>query len=134
MQKINFPIYDDPNGVLAVFEGAAGSAKVPFSIARVFTVIANKGSVRGDHAHYRCTQLLVCISGAILVTCFDGRVTEKALLESGGEGILIPPGIWATQEYQKDNSVMMVLCDRSYEPEDYIRDSRMFVDLKLGKA
>ena len=134
MQRINFPIYDDPNGVLAVFEGAAGAAKVPFSIARVFTVIANKGSVRGDHAHYRCTQLLVCLSGAILVTCFDGRVTEKVHLENNGEGILIPPGIWATQEYQKDNSVMMVLCDRSYEPEDYIRDSRIFVNFKLGKT
>jgi len=117
-----------------VFEGAAGAAQVPFSIARVFTVCANKGAVRGDHAHYRCTQLLVCLSGTILVTCFDGRLTETAFLESNGRGILIPPGIWATQEYQKDNSVMMVLCDRGYEPEDYIRDSRKFVDFKLGRA
>ena len=134
MEKITFPTFSETNGTLSVFEGAEGTANVPFSIARVYTVYANKGAVRGKHAHYRCTQLLVCLSGEILVTCFDGRLTEKALLESNGAGILIPPGIWATQEYQKDNSVMMVLCDRRYEPEDYIRDSQMFVNFKLGKA
>jgi len=134
MQKITFPVYDDPNGILAVFEGAVGAAKVPFSIARVFTVLANKGAVRGKHAHYRCTQLLVCISGAILVTCFDGTIKEEAVLKNSGEGILIPPGVWATQEYQHDNSVMMVLCDRVYEPEDYIRDYQAFINLKSGKA
>ena len=134
MQKIIFPVYDDPNGVLAVFEGAPGAAKVPFSIARVFTVLANKGAIRGRHAHYRCTQLLVCLSGAILVTCFDGTSTEEVALESSGEGILIPPKIWATQEYQKDNSVMMVFCDRRYEPEDYIRDYQAFIKLKLSKT
>ena len=134
MQKLTFPVFKDPNGVLTVFEGPSGAAKVPFSIARAFTVLANKGDVRGEHAHYRCTQLLVCLSGAILVTCFDGTNTEKVVLEHSGEGILIPPQTWATQEYQKDNSVMMVLCDRVYEPEDYIRDYQTFLNVKLGKA
>lgn len=133
MQKITFPVYVEPNGALTVFEGA-GEGKVPFSIARVFTVLANQGTVRGKHAHYCCTQLLVCLSGAVLVTCFDGTITEEIVLESGGEGILIPPRIWATQEFQKDNSIMMVLCDRRYEPEDYIRDYQTFINLKLGKA
>ena len=133
MQKITFPVYSEPNGALAVFE-VVGEAKVPFSIARVFTVLANNGAVRGKHAHYRCTQLLVCLSGAILVTCFDGTITEEVILESSGEGILLPPGIWATQEFQKDNSVMMVLCDRGYEPEDYIRDYQTFLNLKSGKT
>jgi len=134
MQKITFPVYDDPNGVLTVFQGAEGMAKVPFSIARVFTVLANKGAVRGKHAHYRCTQLLVCLSGAILVTCFDGARAEEIVLKRSGQAILIPPETWTTQEYQKDNSVMMVLCDRVYEPEDYIRDYQTFINLKTGKT
>jgi len=134
MKRIAFPVYNDPNGVLTVYEGLGRQEKVPFPIARVFTVLANRGNVRGRHAHYRCTQLLVCLSGAILVTCFDGMNTEKVVLESSGEGILIPPTIWTTQEYQKDNSVLMVFCDREYEPEDYIRDYQTFLDLKSGKA
>jgi dTDP-4-dehydrorhamnose 3,5-epimerase-like enzyme len=134
MQKRTFPVYRDPNGVLTVFEGPSGAARVPFPIARAFTVFANKGDVRGEHAHYRCTQLLVCLSGAILVTTFDGTNTEEVVLEDSGEGILIPPRTWAAQEYQKDNSVMMVLCDRVYEPEDYIRDRQAFINLKSGKA
>jgi len=134
MQKLTFPVYKDPNGILTVFEGPVGSAKVPFPIARTFTVLANKGDIRGEHAHYQCTQLLVCLSGGILVSCSDGTKTEKVLLESSGEGILIPPLTWAIQEYQKDNSVMMVLCDRVYEPEDYIRDHDTFLHLKSRKA
>ena len=131
MQKINFPVFFDPNGVLTVFDGT-GKIGVPFPIARIFTVVADGGSIRGKHAHYRCSQLLVCLSGQILVRCFDGMNTEEVQLEGNGQGILIPPGIWASQEYQKDNSMLMALCDRGYEEEDYIRDYQIFIKYKSG--
>lgn len=133
MQKIRFPVFNDSNGALAVFEGG-GVGAVPFAIARVFTVVANNRATRGNHAHYRCTQLLVCLSGKIRVTCFDGQSTEVFLLENAGEGVLVSPGTWATQEYQEDDSVMMVLCDRGYEADDYMRDYQTFVDYKLGST
>ena len=41
-------------------------------------------------------------------------------------GLLIPPGIWSTQEYLVDNAVLMVMCDRGYEAADYIRDYNDF--------
>jgi len=36
--------------------------------------------------------------------------------------LLIPPGIWAREDYLTDGAVLMVLCDRIYEEGDYIRD------------
>ena len=66
------------------------------------------------------------------MTCFNDTITGEVVFESSGEGILTPPGMWAGQEYQKDNSVMVVLCDRGYEPEDYIRDYQTIVNLKLS--
>jgi dTDP-4-dehydrorhamnose 3,5-epimerase-like enzyme len=121
------PIYvqkhTDVNGVLCVFESGR---HVPFDIRRVFTVSARAGDVRGDHAHKRCAQLLVCVSGKIRVTCDDGSVVTEHYLDNMGLGLLIPPGIWAKEDYIVDDAVLMVLCDRGYEAEDYIRDYHDF--------
>lgn len=122
---ITFPRYADGNGVLCVYE--AGQ-KVPFDILRIFTVSAAMGDIRGAHAHKRCSQLLVCVSGQIRVACDDGSVVTQHLLSSMNAGLLIPPRIWATEEYMSDGAVMMVLCDRRYEEDDYIRDYEKFKD------
>ena len=119
LTTINVPTHSDKNGNLCVFEGGK---YVPFDICRVFTVCAKVGNIRGDHAHKRCTQLLVCVSGEIRVTCDDGLVVTEHLLDTMATGLLVPPGIWMKEEYMVDDTVLMVLCDRSYEDEDYIRN------------
>lgn len=116
---IRFPRYLDPNGDLCVYECGR---HVPFDIRRVFTVSAMGGDIRGEHAHKQCSQLLVCVSGQIRVVCDDGLLVTHHLLESMNCGLLVPPGIWAREEYITDGAVLMVLCNRHYEEDDYIRD------------
>ncbi len=116
---IHFQKHEDANGVLCVYECGR---HVPFDIQRVFTISARAGDIRGDHAHKKCVQLLVCVSGKIRVTCDDGSVVDQYVLDNMGAGLLIPPGIWAKQEYLADGAVLMVLCDRVYEADDYLRD------------
>ena len=120
---INFLTYGNSNGTLSVYECGK---QVPFDIRRVFTVSARKNDVRGNHAHKKCTQLLVCISGKILVSCDDGSVSTQYLLDNMSMGLLVPPGIWASEEYVDNAAVLMVLCDRGYEADDYIRDYNDF--------
>jgi dTDP-4-dehydrorhamnose 3,5-epimerase-like enzyme len=120
---ISFPRFLDDNGELYVYESEKA---VPFIIRRVFTVTAKIGDSRGDHAHKQCVQLLICISGKIRVTCDDGVESNIQILEGLGRGLLVPAGIWAKQEYLTDGAVLMVLCDRDYEEEDYIRDYEQF--------
>jgi WxcM-like, C-terminal. len=84
------------------------------------------GDIRGDHAHKQCSQLLVCVSGQIRVVCDDGLVETYHLLDSMNCGLLVPPCIWAKEEYVTDGAVLMVLCDRNYEEDDYIRDYNDF--------
>lgn len=122
-KHINFPEYIDSNGALCVYEC---EKEVPFAIRRVFTVTAMTGDPRGDHAHKRCTQLLVCVSGEIRVTYDDGVTVAQHILKGMGKGLLLPPGIWAKQEYLTDGAVLMVLCDSGYEDEDYIRNYEEF--------
>lgn len=120
---IKFPRYIDPNGDLCVYECGR---QVPFDIRRVFTVSAVSGDMRGDHAHKQCTQLLVCVSGKIRVHCDNGAVVTKYQLDSMNIGLLIPPGIWAREEYVTDGAVLMVLCNQNYNEADYIRDYKDF--------
>jgi dTDP-4-dehydrorhamnose 3,5-epimerase-like enzyme len=84
------------------------------------------GDIRGNHAHKQCLQLLICVSGQIRVSCDDGSFVIHHLLDSMNCGLLVPPGIWAREEYMTDGAVLMVLCDRSYEEGDYIRDYNDF--------
>lgn len=126
---VEFPAFSDPNGMLTVFEA---EKTVPFPVQRVFSVTAGRGSKRGDHAHVRCSQLVVCVTGRVRLSCFDGEVVEDAILESSHNGVLIPPGTWAAQEYLQDNSTILVFCDRIYEADDYIRDYEEFLRMKAA--
>lgn len=114
-----FPKYAEENGVVYVYEEGQ---HVPFAIRRVFTVTARKGDIRGDHAHRTCAQLLVSVSGHIRVVCDQGGEKSSHMLDNMNMGLLVPAGVWATQEYTADNTVLMVLCDHPYETADYIRD------------
>ena len=105
-------------GVLRIFE----SEDVPFTVKRVFTVVnAKSGSKRGQHAHKKCNQLLCCVSGAVNLICDDANTQIETLLTPSNEAVFVPCGIWAEQDYLKDNSVIIVFCDQPYDENDYIR-------------
>jgi dTDP-4-dehydrorhamnose 3,5-epimerase-like enzyme len=128
VRLIELDYYKECDGDLVVAEECSKS--VAFSIARVFSVRANKGCTRGRHAHRECTQLLVCTNGEMNVICDDGSKTASYTLNKANYGLLIEPGIWAEQNYTKDNTVLTVLCNRKYNESDYIREREVFLKYK----
>ncbi len=128
IRLIKFDYYKGVDGDLVTAEGR--SDNVPFSIARIFNVRADKGCTRGRHAHRECTQLLICTNGEVEVTCDDGSQTIVYVLNKVNYGLLIQPGIWAEQKYVKKNTVLTVLCDLEYDENDYIRDYEVFLKYK----
>ena len=66
IRLVKFDYFKEIEGDLVVAEG--NSDNVPFSIARAFNVRADKGGIRGRHAHHKCSQLLICVNGVIKVT------------------------------------------------------------------
>ena len=127
VQLIQFPFFKEDNGELSVFE--QNPKTIPFQIKRIFNVRADKGSIRGQHAHRLCSQMLICSNGSVEVFCDDSSNQEVFLLDNPNYGLLVPPGIWAEQRYIKDNTTMTVICDRPYEAEDYISDYDLFQEL-----
>jgi dTDP-4-dehydrorhamnose 3,5-epimerase-like enzyme len=124
LRMVEFPQHGDAQNGLAVFQSLDD---VPFPIVRVFTVRSGTGVVRGQHAHKKCNQLLICLSGRCEVTCFDGVAKVTRLLERWNQGLLVPAGIWCEEKYLDPESLMMVLCDQPYEADDYIRDHQAYL-------
>ena len=129
VKLIEFSLFEEDNGNLAVFEENYDS--IPFSIKRIFNVRSQKHSIRGKHAHRLCSQILVCSSGSIEVTCDDSINKEIFTLDKPNFGLLVSPGIWAEQKYLTNNASMTVICDRLYEADDYISN---YDDFKVFKG
>lgn len=103
---------------------------IPFTPIRLFSVSSGKGSTRGNHAHKLCNQFIFCISGSINVKCDDGNNLAQYTLFPGN-GLLVPSGIWASQDYLEENSIINVFCDQLFDERDYIRDYKNFLKERL---
>lgn len=117
VKTINFPKMSSPDASLFVYQGGE---EVSFSMERVFVVKASKRTDRGAHAHKECAQLLVVVEGECVVTCDDGVEKSTHILKDPAHGLLVPPTIWAEQDYQA-GTVLMVLTDHPYDESDYLR-------------
>lgn len=116
----------DLRGSLAAIEFATD---LPFVPQRYFTVFdVPSKDVRGQHAHRRCEQFLVCLAG--LVTCLFDDLHDRftVQLESPGEGLYMPAWTWGAQYNYSSDAVLGVFASLPYDTDDYIRDYDEFIN------
>ena len=114
-------------GSLVFFEA---NRDIPFAFERVYyTYGVKEGVIRGHHAHKALEQLLICVYGAIEITCDDGEKKEYSVLNDPSRGLYVGKGIWRTMKWLKDDSVLLVLASEYYAESDYIRDYDEFIRL-----
>ncbi len=129
LKIVSFPLFSNKESELIVYENGK---KIPFLIPRLFVIKADESVKRGYHAHKECSQLLIVLKGECLVMCDDGVSKETRTLNDASEGLLIPPRIWSEQTYQPD-TILMVMADRLYEEDDYLRDYEDFLKFRREK-
>jgi hypothetical protein len=96
--------------------------EVPFSPARYFVVFnVPSMELRGEHAHKRCQQFLICLHGSCRVLLDDGKQRCEVTLDRPDMGVFMPEMIWGTQYRYSPDAVLLVFASRTYEAEDYIR-------------
>jgi UDP-2-acetamido-3-amino-2,3-dideoxy-glucuronate N-acetyltransferase len=101
---------------------------VPFDVRRWFLVYdVPTREIRGEHAHRRCHQFLMCVCGSVMVAVDDGRRRAEVLLDDPTLGVHVPPMVWATQYRYEADAKLLVLASDPYDPEDYIRDYDTFL-------
>jgi len=119
------PLIEDMRGNLIAAE--AGKL-LPFVPQRFFIVLdVPSAEIRGEHAHRRCHQFLVCMHGSVNVVADDGRRREEFRLDSPQLGLHISPGVWATQYGYSSDAALLVLASEHYDAIDYIRDYDEFL-------
>ena len=100
---------------------------IPFSPKRYFMVFDVPGKdVRGEHAHRRCEQFLVCARGSVTVVVDDGVNSEEIVLDQPNVGLYLPPLVWAIQYRYSADALLLVLASEPYDADDYIRDYEAF--------
>jgi dTDP-4-dehydrorhamnose 3,5-epimerase-like enzyme len=122
---LRVPLVEDMRGNLIAREIGKG---LPFAPQRCFLVLdVPSKEIRGEHAHRRCAQLLVCLRGSVNAVCDDGKRRREFILEDPTVGLYVPPMIWGTQYRYTDDAMLLVFASRAYEPEDYIRSYDQFL-------
>ncbi|MBO4499679.1 MAG: FdtA/QdtA family cupin domain-containing protein [Bacteroidaceae bacterium] len=96
--------------------------EIPFEIKRVFYSfnIPDRKS-RGAHAHKHCWQVLIAPSGQFVVELRDSVRTKRVVMSDPLKGLLIPPGVWASELEFEPNAICLVLASELYDESDYIR-------------
>ena len=120
MLLINLPRILDPRGNLTV---AQAQEQVPFDIRRVYWVYdVPAGESRGGHAHTRCRELIVAVSGRFHVTLDNGTERKTFLLNHPYQGLLVETDTWRTLDDFSSGAVGLVLASEPFDEEDYIRN------------
>mgnify|MGYP000453264528 CR=1 FL=1 len=123
-RPISLSKFSDDRGGLHVGEFPGN---LPFRVERFFTVSGVPSGVsRGHHAHRRCHQLLVAVSGKLTLHFDQGLDPGEVVLDRPDQGFLLPPMVWGVQSNFSRDAVLLVLCSRIYEPDDYIKDFDTF--------
>ncbi len=124
MQKphyIEFPkIGESSIGYISI---AQYDKQIPFEIKRSFWAYFTPESiVRGRHAHYKTEQILIAVTGRIIVTTEmpDGELSTF-VLDKPNVGVYIPPSAWHTMQYSH-TAVQIVFASTEYDEKDYIRN------------
>ncbi|MBE7706506.1 MAG: WxcM-like domain-containing protein [Cyanobacteria bacterium SIG30] len=119
MAKIfNVKKFSDPRGNLAVVE----AKDLGFEIKRVFYIWGADNEIRGRHAHKETIQAAVALNGSCKFYVNNGVKKEEFLLDSPDKFLLLEPSDWHYMYDFKDNCILEVFANKTYDPEDYIYD------------
>tara|TARA_B110000238_G_C16016291_1_gene391190 strand:- start:15 stop:410 length:396 start_codon:yes stop_codon:yes gene_type:complete len=118
MKKIKFKYFKKKSGTLIPF---SLKKSFPIKVKRIFIIDGKKNFTRGDHAHKNCSQFLFPILGKIKIQSISKNYNENSILDyRKKEGCLIKPKTWLKIKFLTKNAILMVICDKEYEFEDYI--------------
>jgi dTDP-4-dehydrorhamnose 3,5-epimerase-like enzyme len=127
---IELPKIIDPRGNLSFFEN---SNQIPFEIARTYWIYdVPGGETRGSHAFKEQQEFIIALSGSFDVVLHDGENEKKFSLNRSYNGLYIPKMYWRKLENFSTNSLALIVSDKKYNAEDYIRDFQEFKLIKNG--
>ena len=135
MIKINKPkilrysIYPEFNGTLIPFYTNKHFPKY-FKLRRFFLLYGKKKYSRADHAHKKCSQIIIPLRGKIYITIKSRKYSKKYILGVYKKNcLLVPPYNWIKINFQKNENSLLTLCDFKYDKREYISNYQNFLKI-----
>ena len=118
IKKVKIKSFTSVSGKLVPF---TFNKNFPIPVKRIFFLYGKKNKIRGDHAHKKCSQLFIAISGKMLLEVKTPTASKAFIIEEKNRyGVLVPPKYWCSIKFIKKKSILMVINDRKYEFKDYL--------------
>lgn len=119
-KELYFNELGDERGHLVVAEFPHN---IPFVIKRIFYIYgSDKNVVRGKHANRRSEFVLINVSGSCKVKIDTGKDQKIVNLDKPHKGLYLNKMVWKDMYDFSDDSVLLVLSNIAYDPNEYIRD------------
>jgi hypothetical protein len=125
---VDLPKFLDPRGNLSFIEE---EKNIPFKIRRTYWIYdVPGGEIRGGHAYHNLQEFIVALSGSFDVVLNDGKQEFRFTLNRSYYGLYVPKMYWRSMENFSTNSLALVLADKDYDENEYIRDFNDFNNLR----
>jgi UDP-2-acetamido-3-amino-2,3-dideoxy-glucuronate N-acetyltransferase len=127
MKNYKFKQFKKSSGTLVPF---SLKRQIPFKTKRMFIIYGNKNFIRGNHAHFKCSQFLIPIYGTMTIDYENKNSKKKVKINyKKKQGLLLKPKTWCKIKFESNHSILMVFCDREYEYNDYIENYSEFLKI-----
>ena len=124
---VELPTFTDSRGSLSLVDSDTAAKLLPFKPERVFWIHGTEEhTIRGQHAHRSCWELVVAVSGSFSLTLNDGKNDKTFLLDSPQRGVIIPPMVWCRLHNFAPDTVCLTLASGDYDAQGYINDFNIF--------
>lgn len=121
---IELGVHGDKNGLLTALEEGN---PLSFPVRRAYYIWGTaRDAVRGCHAHHRCHEMIICLSGSCDFLLDDGKTKETIHMDSPTKGLDVPPLIWRQFTNFSPDCIVLVLASAMYDRGDYIEDYEEF--------
>jgi UDP-2-acetamido-3-amino-2,3-dideoxy-glucuronate N-acetyltransferase len=103
---------------------------LPFEPKRFWSISdVPPAEVRGGHAYPSLHELLVCLRGSCRINLDDGEHRDEVVLDAPNVGLHVAPMTWSIQHGFTPDTVLLVLANEGYRPEERINDYARFLAL-----
>jgi acetyltransferase-like isoleucine patch superfamily enzyme len=122
---LRLPVIEDLRGKLSFAQVGSELPFVPKRYMVQFDVPSKE--VRGEYAHRRLEQVLVCLRGSVEVLVDDGQARDAVVLAGPQLGLYVPPLLWTSHYKYTPDALLLVLASLEYDADDYIRSYEEFL-------
>lgn len=107
---------------------------LPFTVARIYYLYGlSPKQPRGFHAHKQLQQVAVCLQGRCRFLLESGQQQQEIWLTSPDQGLYLGPGVWREMHDFSPDCLLLVMADRSYDPDDYLNSREAFKAWQAGE-